>query len=105
MADTSLLPGLLDRAGRVFSMTGQLGWGWHDEHARQRERGQVDPSAWGRLRPDFDEFCKAVLTLQEEMLNPPDGFGPVAKALLEAARVAKKIRETIQRTDGITWAL
>jgi hypothetical protein len=38
------------------------------------------------------------------MQNPPDGFAPVAQALLKAAGVAKQIRDAMQTADGRTWA-
>ena len=40
----------------------------------------------------------------DAMQNPPDGFGPVAQPLMEAARIAKRIRETRKRPDGRVWA-
>jgi len=102
MADENPLAGLLDRAGNVFSLAGKLGRAFHEEH--QWQRGQIDPAGWNRHAPEFDEFCAALLDLREPMQNPPDGFGPVAKPLLEAARIAKGIRDAMQRPDGRTWA-
>jgi len=102
MADSSPLAGLLDRAGNVFSVAGKLGRAFHEEH--QAQRGQVDAASWDRHKPAFDEFCAALLDLRDAMQNPPDGFAPVAKPLLEAARIAKSIREAMQRPDGRTWA-
>src|SRR5437762_1943537 len=105
MADTSPPAGLSDRAGRVFSPAGQLGRDFQDE--RKRQGGglrRVDPHGWDRHQPTFTEFCTAVLELHDGMTNPPAGFAPVAAALMEAARVAKQIRDAMQRPDGRTWA-
>jgi hypothetical protein len=102
MADSSPLAGLLDRAGKVFSLAGKLGRAFYEE--RQGQGRQIDPAGWYRHAPEFDEFCAALLNLRDAMQNPPDGFGPVAKPLLEAARIAKGIRDAMQRPDGRTWA-
>lgn len=105
MADTSPLAGLLDRAGLVFSLADQLGWAFQREREGQGKVVKVvDPTSWECHRPAFDEFCAAVLELREPMQNPPDGFAPVAQALLDAARLAKQIRGVMQTTYGITWA-
>src|SRR5262249_49151647 len=65
---------------------------------------QIDPTGWDRHRPAFNEFCEVVLNLRDAMQNPPDGFAPVAQALLKAAKVAKQIRDAMQTGDGRTWA-
>src|SRR5262245_40999810 len=104
MADTSPLAGLLDRAGRVFSLAGQLACAFTDEYDRQGDvPRQIDPAAWSRQQPSFNGFCDALLDLSDEMQNPPDGFAPVARVLMEAARVAKQIRDGMQTPDGRTW--
>jgi hypothetical protein len=100
MADTSPLADLLDRAGNVFSLAWHLGRTFQEE----RETGRIDPTAWDRHKPAFDEFCAAVLDLRGAMQNPPDGFAPVAAALLKAASVAKRIRDVMQTADGRDWA-
>ncbi len=87
MADTSQLAGLLDRARNIFSLADKLATGgWH-------------PNS-----PDFDDFCVGLWGLRDAMQNPPDGFAPVAEALLQAADIAKVIRESLQRPGGLTWA-
>ncbi len=104
MADTSPLTGLLDRASTVFSLAWQLARAFTDECDRQGGSFRtVDPTAWGRQQPDFNVFCNALLELRTEMQNPPDGFAPVAEVLMEAARVAKQIRDVMQTTDGRMW--
>jgi hypothetical protein len=104
VADPSPLAGLLDRAGRVISLAGQLARAFTDEYDRQGSGLRtVDPTAWGRQQPAFNVFCNALLELRDEMQNPPDGFEPVAEVLMNAARVAKQIRDVMQTTDGQTW--
>ncbi len=98
MADESPLGGLLDRASDVFSLAGKLGREFHEE--RLSERGPINRDGWQRHAPDFDKFCSALLELREEIQNPPDGFAAVAVPLLEAARIAKGIRDAMQRPDG-----
>jgi|GEM_PF-3071927 len=100
MADTSPLAGLLDRAGEVFSLAGKLGRAFHEEHQERR----IDPAGWNHHAVEFDQFCAAVLELRNAMQNPPDGFAPLTKPLLEAARVAKSKRAAMQRPDGRAWA-
>jgi hypothetical protein len=104
MADVSPLAGLLDRAGNVFFLALQLGRTFHEERQIQGGVGRIDPTGWDRHQPAFNEFCAAVLDLRDAMQNPPDGFAPVAQALMKAAGVAKEIRDTMQKADGRTWA-
>jgi hypothetical protein len=105
MAEEDPLAGLLDRAGNVFSLAGKLGRAFYEEHREQQSRpGFIDPATWDRHAHGFNEFCAAVLDLREPMQNPPDGFKPVAKPLVEAARIAKGIRDAMQRPDGRDWA-
>jgi hypothetical protein len=104
MADVSPLAGLLDRAGNVFSLAWQLGRTFHEERQIQGRVGRIDPRGWDRHQPAFNEFSAAVLDLRDVMQNPPDGFAPVAQALLKAAGVAKQIRNAMQTADGRTWA-
>ena len=102
MADSSPLAGLLDRAGNVFSLAGELGRAFSEEHpGHGRQTGE---SGWNRHAGTFEEFCTALLDLRDAMQSPPDGFGPVAKSLLAAARIARRIRDTMQRPEGPTWA-
>jgi hypothetical protein len=104
MADTPPPAGLLDRAGRVFSLAAQLAHAFANECERQGDGlRRIDPAAWGRRQPAFDVFCEALLDLRDEMQNPPDGFAPVAEVLMEAARVAGRIRDVMQTTEGQTW--
>src|SRR5262245_65932219 len=104
MAAPSPLAGLLDRADRVFSQAWQLARAFTDEYNRQGNGFRtVDPTAWGRQQPAFNVFCNSLLELRDEMQNPPDGFAPVAEVLIEAARVAKQIRDVMQTTDGRMW--
>jgi hypothetical protein len=100
MADSSPLDDLLDRAGKVFSLAGDLGREFNEEHRRQRQRGQIDPASWDRHAQLFNEFGEAVLGLQGAMENPPAGFGRVAEQLLKAASIAEGIWDTIQQPHG-----
>src|SRR5262245_5046331 len=100
MADPFALTSLLDQAGRVFHLAWQLGQTFQEERETGGGFRQIDPTSWGRHQPAFNEFCEAVLELRDEMQNPPDGFGPVAQALLKAAGVAKQIRDMMQTADG-----
>jgi hypothetical protein len=104
MADPSALAGLLDRAGHVFHLAWQLGRTFQEEHGTGGGFRQVDPTSWARNQPAFNEFCAAILDLRDAMQNPPEGFGPVAQALMKAAGVAKQIRDRMQTADGQTWA-
>jgi hypothetical protein len=104
MADSSPLTGLLDRAGHVFDLAWQLGRAFQEERGTGGGLREIDPTSSGRHQPAFNKFCNAVLDLRDTMQNPPDGFGPVAQALLKAAGVAKTIRDTMQTADGQTWA-
>lgn len=98
MAGESLLVGLLDRAKNVFSLAGELGRAFHEE--RQGQVRQIDPAGWNRHAPLFNKFCAALLELREPMQIPPDGFRPVAQQLLQAAKLAKGIRDTLARDGG-----
>jgi len=103
MADSSSLVTLLDRASHAFSLAGKLGHAFQDE---QKARALFyDPSTRTRLAPAFDEFCQALLDLRDVMANPPDGFAPVTEPLLEAARIAKGMRETVLREKDFTTCL
>ena len=104
MADTSPLAGLLDRAGPVFLLAWQLGRAFQEERGTQGAFGQSDSKDWDRHQPVYDEFCAAVLDLRDVMQKPPEGFVPVAQALLKAAAVAKQIRDAMQMADGRTCA-
>jgi hypothetical protein len=64
MSGTSPLARLLDRAGRVFSLAGQLARTFQDEHTRRRKRFPADPPSWRSHVPVFDEFCVVVQGLQ-----------------------------------------
>jgi hypothetical protein len=104
MADASLLASLLDRAGHVFHLASQLGRTFEEERGTGGGLGQIDQTSWTRNQPAFKEFCAAILDLRDPMQNPPDGFGPVAQALMKAAAVAKQIRHAMQTAEGQTWA-
>lgn len=106
MAASTPLAGLLDRANRVFSLAEQLGFTFRDEYNRQGTGLRtVDPTAWSRHEADFRTFSDAILGLSDQMQTPPDGFAPVAQVLMEAARVAKQIRDTMQTADGRDFQL
>jgi hypothetical protein len=100
MADSSPLAGLLDRAGNVFSLAGKLGRAFHEEG--ESRAINFDPSIWQHHAPTFNEFCAALLDLRNAMQNPPDGFSPVGERLLQAAKLAKGIRDTLTRDSGFT---
>ncbi len=102
MADENPLAGLLDRAGKVFFLAGELGRAFHEKF--QRQGRQIDPADLNHHAPTFNKYCAALLDLRDAMQNPPDGFATVAKPLLEAARSAKDIRDTLQRPDSRNWA-
>jgi hypothetical protein len=95
MADRAPLSDLLDRAGNVFTLAGKLGHAFHE--AGQSRAIFYDPSIWDTHSPTFREFCAKLLELRDVMQNPPDGFACVGERLLEAARIAKAIREDIAR--------
>ena len=59
MADLSPLAGLLDRAGKVFSLSWQLGRAFQEEHGTQGGFRQIDATSWDRHQPAFNEFCAA----------------------------------------------
>jgi hypothetical protein len=104
MAGTSPLAGLLDRARTVYSLAWELGRTFREERGTGGGVRQVDPTRWGRHQPVFDEFCAALLDLRDAMQNPPEGFAPVAQALLKAAGVAKQIRDEMKTAEGQRWA-
>lgn len=104
MAAPSPPAGLLDRAGRIFAQAADLARAFAAECDTQgRGLRAVDPTAWVRHRPAFETFCDALLELRDEMVAPPTGYEPLAKALMEAARVAKQIRDVMQTSYGQTW--
>lgn len=95
MAGEHPLAGLLDRAGNVFTLAGELGRTFHEQRS---SRSRIhDTSIWQRHAPTFNKFHDAILELREPMRNPPDGFAPVAEQLLKVARIAKGIRDTLDR--------
>jgi hypothetical protein len=104
MAGTSPLAGLLDRAGNVFALAWQLGQLFREERGTRGGVRTIDPGGWDRHQPAFNQFCAAVLSLRDAMQAPPDGFAPVAKVLLNAAAVAKQIRDAMQTAEGRGWA-
>jgi hypothetical protein len=99
MADTSPLAGLLGHVSHIFSVAGQLGRSFQQEHGACHKK----PETLRRLQVDFNEYCDALLALRDPMQDPPKGFAPVGKALLRAAGVAKRIRDVMQTPDGRTW--
>src|SRR5262249_15760938 len=104
-AAPSPLAGLLDRADRVFSLAWQLGWDFQREHERRRTPVVIDNNGWQSRFQAVQEFCDAVVGMQDEMVKPPDGFKPVAAALLEAARLARDIRASFKNPDAVSLAL
>jgi hypothetical protein len=97
IVDSSALSDLLDRANDVFWLAGKLGRDFHDEHQQPR---YIDPPGWKQHAPTLNEFFEAVLNLREEMQNPPKGFAPVAERLLEAARIARALRNSVTSRGG-----
>lgn len=85
MADSPSLNRLLNIAGHIFKMANTFGTAFVNN---------PDVSAWPRFAPEFDDFCKSLLTIREPMMNPPDGFAPVAECLREVAKISRSIRET-----------
>jgi hypothetical protein len=104
MVDRAALDGLLDRAGKVFSLAGELARSFQQEHKKSRPFRVVDATSWNRHAPVFKEFCDALLDLRDSMQNPSEGFAPVANELRTAAQVAKRIRSAMQTQEGQTWA-
>ena len=101
MTEQSLLAGLLDRAGNVFSIAGALGRAFHEEH---QERGDFDAASSNRHSRKLEELWAAILELREPMQNPPNGFGGVAEHLKQAARISKRIRGVQKnQSDGPNW--
>jgi hypothetical protein len=100
MADTSPSAGLLDRAGHVFSLAQELGSKFQAEHERQRESGRIDPSAWPRFKPRFEQFSTAIHELGDFARNPPQGLERVAAALRTAETVANQIRSAMLTPSG-----
>jgi hypothetical protein len=100
MLRSSPVNDFLDRAGKVFSLAGDLGRAFSEEHRRQRQIGQIDPSSWDRHAALFQEFGDGVLGLQDVMQNPPAGVGHVTEQLLKAAGIAEQIWDTIQQPHG-----
>lgn len=93
MADSSLLVSLLDRAGKVFSLAGELGRAFHAE--QQAQGGQIAPATWNGHAEAINQFFEAILGLREAMQNPPDGFWFAAEILIRAASIAKRMREAM----------
>jgi hypothetical protein len=105
MADMAPLAGLLHQAGEVFNRAAHLGTTFQNKALEAQATGRlVDPIGWDHQQPACAAFYVAILDLRDAMQNPPDGFAPVAEALLEAARVAKKIRDAMETPEGRTWA-
>jgi len=89
MADSSPLAGPLDSAGKVFSLAGELGRDFEQEH---RSQGPVfmagGESSRERHREKINEFIAAVLDLRNAIENPPEGFEIVAEQLRNAGKLA-----------------
>jgi len=100
MADSFALSDLLDKAGKVFYLAGDLGQEFSQEHESERQGQQIGPDARNRHIRAFNEFYAALLELRDEMQHPPDGFGSVKESLLQAAKIAKGIRDTLARDGG-----
>ncbi|MDB5340354.1 MAG: hypothetical protein JWN70_5973 [Planctomycetaceae bacterium] len=103
MADSSPLGGLLDRAGKVFTLAGDLARLINDE----RKSGFVlyDPTFRDRIVPPFSQFWEALLQSREEMENPPAEFASVAEYLRHAAQIATKMRPALMREIDFTDCL
>ncbi|RIK79384.1 MAG: hypothetical protein DCC68_13350 [Planctomycetota bacterium] len=91
---------LLDRAGNVFSLARELAEAFNEQG--QSRAVFYDLSLWQKHAPAFDAFCAALLDLRDAMQNAPDGFAPVADRLLQAAGIAKEIRNKLGRDGGFT---
>jgi hypothetical protein len=63
MGDQSPLVDLLDRAGKVFTLAGNLGQTIEEQRARR------DANGWTQLAPTFDLFCQALSDLREPGLR------------------------------------
>jgi hypothetical protein len=96
MADTSPPAGLLDRAGRVFTLAAQLGRTFESEHERRRERFVIGDPGWQSRWQAVTEFCDVVLGMQDAMVHPPADFEPVAEALVATAHLARQIRDSFK---------
>jgi len=94
MADQHALVDLLGRAGKVFSLAGDLGRAFSVE--RQSEDNFSSPSNWNRHAPTFDQFSQALHELHEPMQHPPVGFAALAEQLEKAAKVERGIQQTLQ---------
>ncbi|MFV1964322.1 MAG: toll/interleukin-1 receptor domain-containing protein [Pirellulaceae bacterium] len=96
------LSGLLERAGNVFTLAGELGRAFHEEGKSRTIL--YDPSIWERHAPVFEEFWRSLLQMRVVMQDPPSGFEPVAVQLKQAARIARRIRRTIRpQQEGDNW--
>jgi hypothetical protein len=100
MSDSQPLDCLLDRAKTVFTLAGELASTFRHELEQHGE--QIDPSDWGRHVPLFEKFCSALLELRDAIRHPPNGFAPIARQLMQTARLAREIRNTVTRTGGFT---
>src|SRR5262245_4349945 len=84
----------------VFSQADDLAQAFRDEKARG-----VDETSWDRHRRAFETWCDAIEELKIPMMNPPEGFAPVAEALRKAASLAKRIDDVMRTPQGWTFQL
>lgn len=103
MSEPAPLADLLDRARLIFSLAGDFGRSFEEEHSERLP--QIGRSGWDRYAGKFEEFCNELLEIKSNIQNPPKGFEAVAEVLFKAARIAKKIRDVVQRSDGREWAV
>ncbi len=103
MADSSALRELLDHASRVFSLAGELGRAFQDEHQRQDQLGglrRFDSQVWKGQESNVKGFLDSVVMLGESIQNPPDGFQVVAQRLRETKAIVRRFEDALQRPDG-----
>jgi hypothetical protein len=104
MADTSALAGLLDRAREVFHLAGELGRTFENDHKQVGKKFPSQRSPWPVFESAYNQYAEAVLTLREPMQTPPVGFESVAKVLLEAASIARRIQNSLKTRDGLAFS-
>ncbi|HQU45963.1 MAG TPA: hypothetical protein PK867_24330, partial [Pirellulales bacterium] len=89
---------LFIQAEKVFSFASEVGEALMEE--RRSTHVMLEPHAWQRHAPRFEQFCEAILALRHAMVEPPNGFEAVAVQLKEAARIAKAIRDANRESRG-----
>ena len=95
MADSSALAGLLDRAGKVFSLAYRLGVDFKEDFD---SRGRVvmtgDEPTRQRYRERINEFKEVALDMRDAVEHPPDGSAAVVEQLCKAGQVAEQLANT-----------